>query len=86
MVFFQAMLLAGYAYAHGIVRLMDIRLQAGLHILLLGLFAFALPIAIPVGWEPPLTGDPAFWQLAMMCVAIGRRRPAGSSGCQVRPP
>jgi hypothetical protein len=35
MVFFQALLLAGYAYAHGSVRWLGARRQAGLHLLLL---------------------------------------------------
>lgn len=72
MVFFQAMLLAGYAYAHATSRLLPPRIQAALHIVLLLVFTLALPLAIPAGWsEPPATSDPGYWQIAMMTVAVG---------------
>lgn len=72
MVFFQAMLLAGYAYAHLTTRLMGIRAQAVLHILILLACAVFLPVSIPLGWrEPPAVSNPAFWQIGMMTVAIG---------------
>lgn len=72
MVFFQAMLLAGYAYAHAIVRFANIRWQTALHILLLVLCGFFLPVAVPENWQPP-SGDgfPAGAQLMMMAIAIG---------------
>lgn len=72
MVFFQAMLLAGYAYAHLTTRLMGVRAQAVLHILILLACAIFLPVSIPPGWqEPPAVSNPAFWQIGMMTVAIG---------------
>ena len=71
MVFFQLTLLAGYAYAHGTTRFLGVRPQAMLHIALLVLFIFVLPIAIPEGWEPPRDKDPTFWQLSLMLVSIG---------------
>ena len=71
MVFFQLMLLAGYAYAHGTSRFLSPRLQAILHVALLILFFFVLPIAIPAGWEPPADSDPRPWQLTLMLVTIG---------------
>ncbi len=72
MVFFQAVLLAGYAYAHIVSRFLNLRLQAILHFALLGLFVFLLPISIPAGWDPPTDStNPAFWQLTLMIVAVG---------------
>jgi spermidine synthase len=62
MVFFQATLLAGYAYAHGAIRLLGPRRQALLHLALLPLPLLFLPLAIgeadvarwPVGENPVL--------------------------------
>ncbi len=71
MLFFQALLLAGYAYAHGTARLLPIKAQALLHLALLVAFVFVLPIAIPEGWVPPAGKDPTFWQLGLMAVAAG---------------
>lgn len=71
MLFFQMLLLAGYAYAHGTARFLSIRVQALLHLALLVLFIFVLPIAIPEGWVPPADKDPTFWQLGLMTIAVG---------------
>ena len=72
MVFFQAMLLAGYAWVHFTSRFLKPSWQAALHIAVLLVCAAALPIIIPDGWEnPPVSGNPVFWQLAMMSVACG---------------
>lgn len=73
MVFFQAALLGGYAYAHLTTRFLSPRLQAVLHIVLLSLCALTLPFAIPPGTALP-SGDeanPMFWQLGLMVVALG---------------
>jgi len=71
MLFFQALLLAGYAYAHGTARWLSIRVQAALHLVLLVVFLFVLPIAIPDGWIPPAGKDPTLWQLSLMTIAVG---------------
>ncbi len=71
MLFFQLLLLAGYAYAHGTTKLLGVRTQAILHLALLAVFAFVLPIAIPDGWHPPAGEDPTFWQLSLMAVTVG---------------
>lgn len=72
MVFFQAALLAGYAYAHLTTRFLPARVQGGVHIaLLLGGLAF-LPFAIPAGaGTADASGNPVFWQLGVMLVALG---------------
>src|SRR5947209_13026456 len=64
MVFFQAMLLAGYAYAHATTRWLGVRRQAGVHLVVLFLpvllFAVAGPLAINknfiVGGANPIAG------------------------------
>lgn len=72
MLFFQALLLAGYAYAHLIARYMKLKAQAVLHVFLLVLFAMLLPIAVPQGWTaPPPGGNPALWQLSLMTLIAG---------------
>ena len=53
MVFYQAVLLAGYAYAHVTMRWLGPRRQAGLHLVILLVPLAVLPIAVPAGWIPP---------------------------------
>jgi len=71
MLFFQCMLLAGYAYAHGTTKFLSVRVQSILHIILLALFFALLPIAIPDGNVPPVNSDPTFWQLSLMFGVVG---------------
>lgn len=71
MVFFQAMLLAGYAYAHLTARFLPLKVQAILHLALLALFTFALPLALPPDVFPPNYGGQAWWQLCLMATIIG---------------
>jgi hypothetical protein len=70
-VFYQAMLLLGYVYAHAATRWLGVRRQAALHVLLLLLPLLALPIGIPAGWVPPTQTNPALWLLALLLVAVG---------------
>ena len=70
MVFFQAGLLAGYAYAHAGPRLLGKKLHALIHLGLLALALVFLPIAL--GQEdPPATSYPAFWLMATLVLAAG---------------
>lgn len=71
MLFFQVCLLAGYAYAHLSARLLDIRVQSLVHLLLLGVFATILPFGIPESWYPQENDIPAIWQLSVMALVIG---------------
>jgi len=71
MLFFQAVLLAGYAYGHVLTARLSLRRQALTHI---GVVAFALlvlPVVVPDEVRPPQTGNPVWWQLALMAVTIG---------------
>ncbi len=71
MVFYQAVLLAGYAYAHSSTSRLGVRRQAAWHLLVLLVPLFLLPIAIPTGWTPPASANPAGWLVALMVVAVG---------------
>jgi spermidine synthase len=70
MVFFQGMLLLGYAYAHGTSRYLSVRAQALVHLALLALCALALPPGLGAGVTPSST-DPTLWQLGTMAAHIG---------------
>ena len=71
MAFFQATLLAGYAYAHLSTRLLPPRGQALLHLALLAAAALLLPIAPPEGWRPPAEATPIPWLLGLLAVGVG---------------
>ena len=69
MVFFQTMLLAGYAYAHVLTRLAPGRMSILIHLMVMGAAAFALPLAIGTG-RPPAQGQ-AFWLIGLFTTSIG---------------
>jgi hypothetical protein len=71
MVFFQAVLLAGYAYAHGISLRLGRRLQLILHLALLLLPFLVLPIVLSETALPPETGNPIPWLLGLLTVTVG---------------
>jgi hypothetical protein len=71
MVFFQTVLLAGYAYAHLVNRLLPPLRAAMLHLALVGVTAMALPIAIAPGWGIPPSDGTALWLFGLFAVSIG---------------
>lgn len=71
LMYFQAVLLGGYLYAHLTTRWLGIRRQAALHLVLLAITFLALPIAVPAGWTPPDSGRPIAWLLLLLTVAVG---------------
>lgn len=71
MVFFQAMLLAGYAYAHFVARYLSLKSQAIAHLTLLCLFTMVLPLSFPTNVTPPEEGGQALWQLGIMLSCVG---------------
>jgi hypothetical protein len=71
MLFFQVLLLAGYAYAHVSTRWLTPRRQPLLHLALLLLAVIVLPIAVPSTWTPPRETTPVFWLLGLLTVAVG---------------
>jgi hypothetical protein len=71
MVFFQALLLAGYAYAHVLMRIRSRIIPIAVHLLLLGTAMLTLPLTIASGWGEPPTSGYAFWLLGLFAVSIG---------------
>lgn len=71
MVFFQAMLLAGYAYAHLLTRYLSLNRAALVHGAVLILAFVVLPIAIPAGWDSPPAEGQALWLIGLFTVSVG---------------
>jgi hypothetical protein len=71
MVFFQAALLAGYAYAHGLTRLTPPRVAAAVHVAVMIGAAFALPLAIAQGWGAAPQRGEALWLIGLFAASIG---------------
>lgn len=69
LLFFQALLLAGYAYAHGVARLG--RRGVHLHLTLLALSLLTLPITPGAAWRPPDPTAPTARLLALLAASVG---------------
>ncbi|MFB0873683.1 MULTISPECIES: spermidine synthase [unclassified Sphingobium] len=69
MLVYQALLLAGYAYAHWLGRF-PARRQATIHLALFLASAVFLPIGL-APWEPSATVAPALWVLWLLAASIG---------------
>jgi hypothetical protein len=70
-VFVQALLLAGYAYAHYLMTLRARRTSVIIHLVVLCLAFVTLPLAIAQGWGEPPAGNAALWLLGLFTVSIG---------------
>jgi hypothetical protein len=71
MVFFQSLLLGGYAYAHYLMQIRNRLIPVVAHLVLLVVAFLTLPLSIAGGWgEPPASGY-AFWLLGLFAVSIG---------------
>jgi spermidine synthase len=71
MVFFQGVLLLGYAYAHALTRLLDPRRAVIVHLCVFALALTALPLAIASGWGRPPSDYAALWLIGLFGVSIG---------------
>lgn len=71
LLFFQALLLAGYAYAHASLRPARPRAQAILHVALLIVSAAALPIIVGPAWKPTGEEEPVARILLLLAATIG---------------
>ncbi|MEA2445964.1 MAG: hypothetical protein QOJ12_3256, partial [Thermoleophilales bacterium] len=71
MLFFQVVLLAGYAYGHLLSGRLRPRRQAIVHVVLVAVAVIALPVTVPHDARPPESGNPVWWQLGLMAVSIG---------------
>ena len=71
LVFFQAVLLAGYGYAHLLIRQCGQRSQIVLHLGVLAVAALALPVGVAHGWRPDAGTPPTLWLLGLLGASIG---------------
>ena len=71
MLFFQVLLLGGYAYAHAISRRLKPRTQAVVHLLLLAAALATLPITPGDSWKPHGVGNPTWQILVLLTASIG---------------
>ena len=70
MVFFQAVLLLGYGYAHVITRFLDPRRAVIVHLCVFAVALTALPLSIAAGWGRPPAEYAAFWLIGLFGVSI----------------
>jgi hypothetical protein len=70
-VFFQAALLAGYAYAHWLTCYARTSAAAVIHISLMIAACLVLPVSIATGWSRPPPGLEALWLITSCLVSIG---------------
>src|SRR5215213_10127160 len=73
MLFFQALLLAGYAYALALTRWLSALAQGAVHLALLALAALALPVALnaAAAGGVPEGASPEWWLLKTLLVTVG---------------
>jgi len=71
LMFFQALLLLGYLYAHASSRYLPPRRQIILHAALVALCFIQLPLALPEGWVPPGTGNVIPSLISVLTVSLG---------------
>jgi hypothetical protein len=71
MVFFQSLLLAGYAYAHYLMQIRSRVIPVAAHLVLLVIALLSLPLSIASGWGEPPTSGYAVWLLGLFAVSIG---------------
>ena len=71
MVFYQTLLFGGYLYAHWLSRHGGDQRQIQIHTALMIFSLFALPVALPADPNPPTDGNPSFWLIWTLFLAIG---------------
>jgi len=71
MLFFQLILLAGYAYAHFSLKQLQLKRQPVVHLILLLTAFLLLPITIGVGSVPPPEISPPLFLLYKLLIAVG---------------
>jgi SAM-dependent methyltransferase len=69
--FFQAMLLAGYLYAHLLSRLRSLQRQTLVHVIVLTAGLLFLPVHVALRWTPAASTYPVLWLVALLTVSIG---------------
>ena len=70
MVFFQSLLLGGYAYAHYLMQIRNRLVPVAIHLALLVVAMATLPLAIAGGWGDPPSSGYAVWLLGPYLVGL----------------
>ncbi|HKQ40415.1 MAG TPA: hypothetical protein VJ063_20255, partial [Verrucomicrobiae bacterium] len=71
LLFFQIVLLAGYAYAHAITQLKRPGLQAMIHVLVITAAVAFLPLVPSERWKPTDASDPTWRILGLLAICLG---------------
>ncbi len=71
LVFFQSLLLLGYAYADRITRWLKPSMQVALHGVLLAASLLALPVIAGPEWKPTGAEDPGLYILMLLAMTVG---------------
>lgn len=71
MVVFQALMLAGYLYAHLLTRRLPLKAALVIHVALLAITVFALPIRLSETLGPAPTHGEAWWLVGLFLASIG---------------
>ncbi|MCX7886197.1 MAG: fused MFS/spermidine synthase, partial [Verrucomicrobiae bacterium] len=71
MMFYQGVLLAGYAAAHWFTQRLPARAQLLSYLGVAAMACLTLPVGVPKGWVPPPQNNPIPWLLMVMLVSVG---------------
>ncbi len=71
MVFFQAALLLGYGYTHVTTHLLGVRRQATMHLIVILVPLFVLPVLFSAHCNPPPDQNPSLWLLGQLALVVG---------------
>ena len=71
MVFFQIFLLGGYIYAHLIINRLSARMQVIVHVVLLFISLFVLPVSPGLSWKPAGGEQPVLQILGLLSCSVG---------------
>lgn len=69
--FFQVILLAGYAWAHYGPPRLGTRNHLLVHLILLGVVTFMLPMQLISGWEVSSENSPMYWLFGQLTMCVG---------------
>lgn len=71
LVFFQSVLLLGYAYAHVLTKKLPARLVVVVHLAVSAVAFLLLPIAYPAGWEQAPQEGLGLWLVGLFAIGVG---------------
>ncbi len=71
MVFYQAVLLGGYLYAHQLGSRFSVRQQTYIHAGITVIAISFLPISVAEGWFEPNIEQPFFWLFGLLALSVG---------------